>query len=482
MSEILKKFFNPGKIALVGASEKGLYPAGIIKGLLQSGYSGKIFPVNPNRDQVFGLKAFPSLRQLPEPADLAVFTIPRDAVVPALEDCIAIGITAALIITAGFSELDEKGKQLEDQIRELVASGRIHVIGPNCAGLANISQQVILARLPSNLCMGNISLISQSGALMMALYGEFCDHGLGMSKLVSLGNQTDLTLADVAEYLVEDPETKVIVVFMEDIKDANKWFRVSVNALKRGKPIVILKSGRTLEGQKAAASHTAAIAVSDKVFQSFCRQFGITLVEDVQDLINTSQLFVHLLSKASGLNPLNPRLAVVTQSGGLGSLTADLFALSGIAIPEFGNKLKETLKGLWHTNFSRKVENPIDVRGEALIGSVTYETLKPFLEDEEIEGVLLLLAKPLFRPEDLETAHALVRLKENYPTKPVFVVWVGPRYSSDLGETSERVLLKAGIPVYSQVSDFTRALSHVHRYFRYRESWLSDPENIYARE
>lgn len=481
MTWIFEKFFNPSKVALVGASERGLYPSGIIKNLLENGFSGKIFPVNPNRTQVFGLRSFPSLRQLPEPADLAVITIPRDAVVSALEDCIAIGIPAALIITAGFSELDEKGMELESQIKELITSGNIRIIGPNCAGLANISKRVILARLPGIPSSGTISLISQSGALMMALYGELCDIGAGMSKLVSVGNQVDLTLADVAEYLVEDLDTNIIGIFMEDIRKGDKWIWTASNALRKGKPIIVLKSGRTVEGQKAAASHTAAVAGSDKVFQAFCRQFGITLVGDVKEFIYTIQLFEHFISKFKDFNPLYPKIAVITQSGGLGSLTADLLAMSGVLMHSFSSKLQEELKKLGHIVSSKKVENPIDVRGEALIGSVTYETLQPFFEDEETEGILLLLAKPLYRPEDIETARALIRLKENY-SKPLFVVWVGPRNFSEVPENSEKMLLKAGIPVYSQVSDFVRALSHVHRYYGYRKVWLSDPENIYARE
>lgn len=462
----------------MGASEKGLYPAGIIKSLLDNGYSGKVYPVNPNRDQVFGLKAYPSLRHLPEPADLAVLTIPRNAVVPALHDCMAVGIPTALIITAGFSELDEKGKELENQIRHIIASGRIHIIGPNCAGLANIPQRVILARLPGFPCAGNISLASQSGALMVALYGELRDLGVGMNKLISLGNQVDITLADAVEYLVDDPGTHLIAIFMEDIRKGETWIRVSTSALRYGKPIVVVKSGRTLEGQRAAQSHTAALAGSDKVFQAFCRQFGITLVEDVRELIYTAQLFERLKRRIN--NSFHLRLAVVTQSGGLGSLTADHLALSGIELPKFSKKLQEVLKNLGYL-ISNHIENPIDVKGEALIGSRTYDTLKPIFEDEEIEGVLLLLAKPLFRPEDLETAQALVELQRNYP-KPLFIVWVGPRYLLEGVKTAERILLEAGIPVYSQVSDFIRALSRLDRYFKYRESWLSDPENSYARD
>lgn len=467
-------FFRPKSIALIGASERGMYPAGIIKSLLDNGYSGRVYPINPNRDTVFAIKTYPSIRHLPEPVDLAVFTIPREAVNSSLNDCRSMGIPAALIITAGFSEFDDEGKNLENEMRIITANGGIRIVGPNCAGLANIPERVVLARLPGALKAGDISLVSQSGALMMALYGLFSELEIGLNKLISMGNQVDLSLADAVEYLVGDSSTKVIAAFLEDMRHGFKWTRTAISALKEGKPLVFTKSGRTPEGQKVAASHTAALAGSDKVFQAFCRQFGVVLTQDIKEFIYTSQLFSCLGSIFDGTSL---KVAVITQSGGMGSLTADFLSKFNIQLSGFGSRLQEKLKNVKHLKLSGEFGNPVDVRGEALIGVNTIGTLQPFFEEEEINAVAVLFAKPLFRPDDLETAEALIKVQAQYQ-KPLFVVWVGPRRGGENLETADQILLRAGIPVFEQPSDFAKALGNVLGYYRYRKEWLTDPESV----
>src|SRR5512146_2280618 len=209
----LDVFFNPRRIAIIGASEEGMYPAGILRSLLDNHYAGEIYPVNPRRQQVFGLPAYADVTQTPVRPDLAIFTVPRQYVLPAIDQCIQAGVPAALLITAGFAEADEDGRQLQGELARRVRESGLALIGPNCAGLADIPGRVIATRLSAPPLAGNVSFASQSGALMMALYGVFADRRVGINRLVSLGNQVDVSLPEALEYLAGDDSSRVLAAF-----------------------------------------------------------------------------------------------------------------------------------------------------------------------------------------------------------------------------------------------------------------------------
>jgi len=469
----LETFFSPQRIAVVGASERGMYPAGIIQNLLAYGYTGEIYPVNPKHQTVFGLTCYPDVTQTPVPADLAVIVVPRGAVVPVLKQCLTAGVPAAVVITAGFAEADETGRRLQTQMAELVARGRISIVGPNCAGLANIPGRVIATRLPVLHAPGNVSFISQSGALMMALYGVFVDRHIGMSRLLSLGNQVDVTLADGLEYLVDEPQTEVIAAFVEGVQDGRRFVHGLRKALRAGKPVILVKSGRTAQGQKAAATHTAALAGPSKVFDAVCEQFGAVRVDDVVELMDTVQIFAAFGKRMAGAG----NLAVVTQSGGLGSLTADLSALAGLNLPPLNPTVERRLRTLPHIMDIGALANPTDVRGASVIGPTTAATLTPFLEDPTTDFVLLLLAKSAVRQQDAETARAIIRVAQKHD-KPLAVVWTGQRYPAEPGPwpLAHRLLVEAGIPLFDQPSNAVRAIARAAAYWQLRAAWLSDPE------
>ena len=208
-----------------------MYPAGLLRNLLDYGFAGDIYPINPNRETVFGLRCYASLEDVPERPDLAILVIPRRFVLPTLRQCVALNIPAALIITAGFAEADDEGKQLQTEIVELLSDSSLTVIGPNCAGLANITNGVIATRLTSPPQAGSVSFVSQSGALMMALYGMFADRWIGLSRLISLGNQVDVTLADGLDYLAQEEETAVIGAFVEGVKNGRNFANALQTAL-----------------------------------------------------------------------------------------------------------------------------------------------------------------------------------------------------------------------------------------------------------
>lgn len=477
-SHRLDPFFNPRRIAIIGASERGMYPSGVMRNLLDYGYSGEIYPVNPRRTSVFGLEAYPDITQTPEVPDLAVLIVPRKAVLGSLEQCVEKGVPAALVISAGFNEADEEGKALQAQMSKFIAANPIAVIGPNCAGLADMHTRAISTRLPVPPQTGTVSFVSQSGALMMAIYGLIADRKIGMNRLLSLGNQVDVDLSESIAYLTADEKTQVIGAFIEGLKDAPAFAKALRDALTAGKPLVLLKSGRTESGQAAAATHTAALAGSAKVFDAVCRQYGAIQVDDIGEMMDTLQLAATFGEKLKGKG----KIALVTQSGGLGSLTADLTDIHGLSAPPLSEILTKQIRGLPYIPDFGLLANPCDVRGASVIGDATAQTLSPFLDDPDTDVVVLLLAKSSVREQDEATARSIVKAAQG-SEKPLCVVWVGQRHPVDelAWEQGHEILRQAGIPLFAQSSDCIKALSHLFRYWRSREDWLADPENSQER-
>lgn len=471
----LRPFFNPRSVAVIGASEQGMYPAGIMQNLINHGFPRPIYPINPRRESVFGLKAYPDVTQTPEPPDLAVFTLPREGVLPALRQCAQVGVKAACLISAGFAESGSEGRQMQQEMVRLVHESGMALIGPNCAGIANVPGKLVATRLPSPPRAGRISFTSQSGALMMALYDVFADRRAGMNLLVSTGNQADVSLADTLVYMAQDDSTGVVATFLEGFEDGQRLVEGARRLLAAEKPLVLLKSGRTHQGQMAAATHTGALAGSDRVFTAVCRQFGILLVDDIHALVDTTCLWAafgeHL---GAGL-----RAALVTQSGGLGSFTADLCEQNGIWLPPLSRSIADQLRALPDILAFSDLGNPADVRGAAVLGRKAARTLAPFMEDPAYDVVILLLARALTRAEDFETAQALVELAHN-SSKPLAVVWAGGRKPAPAADTADRILLEGGIPVFEQPSDCIQALGRLSRYAAFQRAWLDDPENCYA--
>ena len=474
--------FNPRRTAVVGASERGMYPAGILRNLLDNDYPGDIYPINPSRTTVFGLPCYPALSATPHRPDLAIVVVPRHAVLPALQQCVELGVPAAVIISAGFAEADDEGRALQAEMSRLIQGSSMTVVGPNCAGLANSPGRVIAARLPAPPQPGPVSFVSQSGALMMAMMGLFADRHIGMSRLISLGNQVDVTLAETLDYLAVDTETGVVGAFAEGVNDGRALVAALRRLLLAGRPLVLIKSGRTPAGQRAAATHTAALAGSDRVFEAVCRQWGVIRVDDVRELLDTVAVMAAFGRRLDGIG----RLAIVTQSGGLGSLSADMCELAGLTLPALSEQTRAALRALPGLAGLGELHNPADVQGAAVIGPATAETLAPFMDDVGTDAVLLLLAKSSVRQEDGPTAEAIITAARRSP-KPLLVVWTGQRYPHGGGAGSagtwplaHRMLVEAGIPLFDQPSDCIRALARASGYWRFRAAWLDDPEHTDA--
>lgn len=456
----LDGLFSPRVTVHIGASESGVYPAQIFQGLMIS--DTELYAVNPNRESVFGLPCYASVAKLPRRADLAIITVPRQFVAGALSECIAAGVRAAVVISSGFAEAGAEGATLQHKIEEL--SRDILVLGPNCAGFANIADNIIATRLAAPSKRGGLSFVSQSGALMMALHGSFSERGIGLRQLVSVGNQAGLRAEDILAHFVQDPETRVISAFLEGLRDGGRFARALQESLVAGKPVVLVKSGRTDVGQRLASTHTAAVAGEERVFESVCRQYGAVLVDDVDEMLSTSLLFERL-----GSLPME-RIAYITQSGGLGSLTGDIAKLAGLEPRAFSPKLEARLRRDKAVPDYQPILNPIDLRGDSMRGAGIAATTAPFFESEEVDLVVLLFAKSPNRSVEKETAEAVISLRDRFG-KPVIVVWVG-QFEPAEGVPATRLMQRGGIPVFESSGAALRALSRVAAWRAYRAAYL----------
>ena len=318
--------FNPETVAVVGASnalEK--WGAGIFTRVLSSPTITRLYPINKTSAEVQGVKAYRSVRDLPEPVDFAAIVIPYPDVPEVIRDCVARGVKVALIITAGLGETGEEGARLEREILEIARRGGMRLIGPNCMGHFNMANDFSTIRAPLPIARGNIGVISQSGGFAMHILMCGMEVGAGFSKFVSVGNEIDLHFEDFLEYLGKDDETKVITGYIEGLRKGKDFFQLA-KEISKNKPIVVVKVGRTEAGAKAARSHTSAIAGSDLVYDAMFRQSGVIRVDEVEELFDVaSALLRQPLPKGN-------RVAVLTSGGGFGCVTSDACERMGLKL------------------------------------------------------------------------------------------------------------------------------------------------------
>ncbi len=308
----LKGFFNPQSVAIVGASrQKGKVGYEILKNLLDAGYAGRIFPVNPKADEIETLKCYADLEAIGEAPDLVIVVVPAEAVPAVMQQCAKIGTKAVVIITAGFKEIGKKGKALEEQVIRIAKQAGIRVIGPNCLGLivpANRLNASFGGELPA---AGGIAYLSQSGALLAAILDIANTNGIGFSKLISIGNKADVDELDLMKAVANDKDTKVIAGYLENIADGDAFVR-QAERISHIKPIILIKSGGTQAGAKAASSHTGSLAGSETAYESAFERAGIIRCNSIKQQFDYAQAF------ANQPLPEGPRVAVITNAGGPG--------------------------------------------------------------------------------------------------------------------------------------------------------------------
>jgi acetyltransferase len=371
MTNDLKALLAPKAIAVVGASEGPRHGGEVIRSLRDSGFSGKVFPVNPRYETVYGHRCFPSLDKIENPVDCVVIAVARNQVPNLFEQAAILGAKGVVIISGGFRETGPEGARMEAQILEIARRYHVRFLGPNTIGHINVHDKVgcYAASLPVGLKPGPVAVAVQSGTVCGAVGGA--GRGLNFSYLISTGNETDVTAADLIDYFVDDQASKVIVVFTESIREPDRFIRAASRAYAAGKPIVMLKAGQSEAGQRMSASHTGALADNPRVFAAMARRYRVVIVRTLNEMLATAELFAGLLEHM----PTGGGFALMTHSGGEAAVLLDICAVSGFDLPKLNSKTRERLKGVL-PDYAH-VDNPLDMTG---VGAVNGDVFRGCLE------------------------------------------------------------------------------------------------------
>ena len=453
MSSQIDTIFNPTSIAIVGATNRPQSVGqAVVRNLIQGEFQGVLYPVHPTLKSVFGIKAYKRLGDIPDPVDLVVIIIKPEMVPAVLRDAAQKGISSAVVITAGFKEVGGKGAILEKKIQELAGHHRIRLVGPNCLGVINTAAEVRMnasfaRKMPRP---GNIAFISQSGALCTSVLDYAEGRKIGFSKFISFGNKADVNEIDLLRYLGEDPATKVICMYLEDLSAGQEFIRVASDiSWNKGKPILAVKSGTSSEGARAAASHTGSLVGTDSAYDAIFLQSGIQRVEGVNELFHYAMAF------SRQPLPRGRRIAIVTNAGGPGIMATDAAVRHGLQLatfsPETEARLKESLPP------TANIRNPVDVIGDAT--HERYEVaLKTALQDDNVDGAIVLLT-PQAMTDILETARIVPSVAKDM-NKPILCSFMG------IVDVSEGVahLESNGIPNYVFPEAASRAMAAMARF------------------
>ncbi len=448
----MKSLVEPRTVAIVGASSKIEKVGGAItRNALEGEYGGHIYLVNPNATQIFGRKVYRNLEEVPDDIDLVEIVVPAASVPSVMEQAVKKRVKGALIISSGFAEVGRK--DLQDQVVRIGKEGGIRVIGPNCFGLTNTEMGLDLSFTFSKPLKGSIAFVSQSGAMCCGTLDWALREEVGFSKFINLGNKCDVDESDALAYLREDQQTKVIAIYTEGINDGRRLFE-AVKFVSKEKPVVVLKAGVTEPGSRAAISHTGSIAGRVEVFKAALKQAGAIMVEDIEELFDSMQVFSQPIPK--GRNA-----AIVSNAGGLAVVTADWCHKLGLSISKLPPETTENLK-----SFLPPIAapfNPVDMTGDA-----DYERYKRVL-GTVLETKTIDLVIPIFVSQGLVTsdgpARAVVEMQKTYD-KPLLAYWMGG--SSIINGV--RILKRGGIPVYSSPERAARAAAALVEYSDFKHA------------
>ncbi|MCL6610293.1 MAG: acetate--CoA ligase family protein [Peptococcaceae bacterium] len=394
----LDPFFNPGSIAVIGASENYAKPGGRpVSALMSKGYKGKIYPVNPSHEYIHGLKCYPSILDVPGEVDLAVVSVVADKVHRTLEECAAKGVKAAVVFSSGFAEVGDEGLEKQRRLSELAGKTGLRILGPNCLGLVNTTNGVMasfafIVDLPAveDKVLG---FVTQSGAFGAIIYASSLHKGVGFNYFISVGNEADLEFADFLDYMVHDEKTKLMGGYLEGARDGGKLRRVAEEAIEKGKPILILKVGRTSAGSRAAASHTGSLAGSDRIYDAFFKQTGIIRIDDYTELIAFTPLF------QAGKLPRGRNTAIIATSGGAGVTMADLCESLGLNVIPLREETRDRMDRVLPPFASSR--NPVDLTAAFMTRpEIVVDCLKAVCGDPEVDIVICNVNFPYTAPGD----------------------------------------------------------------------------------
>lgn len=459
----LDPLFRPSSIAVVGASRRsGTIGHQIVDNLLRHGYQGVIHPVNPSARAVHGVRAWPDVASIPEPIDLAVIVVPKDHVASVVDDCGRAGVKALVVISAGFKEVGGAGVERENALMEQVRKYGMRLVGPNCMGLLNTEADVSMNATfaPTMPPPGHMSFMSQSGALGVTILDYAAEYGIGIHHFVSVGNKPDVSGNDLLEYWEDDPGTRVILMYLENFGNPRRFTRIA-RRVTRKKPVVVVKSGRTGAGARAASSHTGALAGTDLATDALLSQCGVLRADSVEELFDMAMAF-----EAQPV-PRGERVAIVTNAGGPGIIIADACESAGLRVSPLSDETQARLRTLLPEEAS--VRNPVDMIASAT-GERYRDVLDAVLADPSVDAAVAAFVPPL-GIRQIDVAAHIVDARAGHPDKPLLAVLMG---REGLPEGKAR-LQEAGIPAYTFPESAARALAAMHRYHRWLERPLPEP-------
>jgi acetyltransferase len=445
----LKVFFAPETVAVIGATETpNSVGRTLLWNLIRNPFGGTVFPINPKRASVLGIKAYPNIASLPEPVDLAVIATPAPTVPGLIGECVEAGVKGAIIISAGFKEAGEAGAELERQIRAQAQGNGMRIIGPNCLGVMSPLTGLNATFAGGMAHPGSVGFISQSGALLTAILDWSLRELVGFSAVISIGSMLDVGWGDLIDYLGSDPHTRSIVLYMESIGDA-RAFLSAAREVALTKPIILIKAGRTAAAAQAAASHTGALTGSDAVLDAAFRRCGVLRVNSISDLFYMAEVL------AKQPRPKGPRLTILTNAGGPGVLATDALIAEGGRLAALTPETLAALDGILPAHWSHA--NPIDILGDA--GPERYaQAVEIAARDPNSDGLLVVLT-PQAMTDPTQTAEQL-KAYAQIPGKPVLASWMG---GADVA-AGESILNRANIPTFSYPDTAARAFHYMWRY------------------
>ncbi len=459
MDPCISALFNPKSIAVVGASKTpGKIGYEILANILGYGYGGKIYPVNPTANEILGIKCYPKVSSIPGGVDMVVVSVPSKSVVEVIEDAGNAGAKVAVVISSGFKEVGNVA--LEEEVVRKARSYGMRVLGPNIFGVVYTPARLNASFGPRNVIPGGIAFITQSGALGIALMGMTIVERIGVSSILSVGNKADIDDADLLEYLAEDPNTKVILIYLEGVNDGRRFVKVASEVVTK-KPIVVIKAGRTEVGAKAVASHTGSLAGNVVVYKVAFNQSGILPAHNVEEAFDISRTFANIPP------PTNDRLVVVTNGGGAGVLVTDTLAEHGISLTSPPPSLVEEIRKLVPPFAS--LANPIDVTG--MISNEGYvNSLLSALKNPEVGAVLGVYCQTAVTDPTMIAGMLISKIKEmGGLSKPLALAFIG-------GEETYMAIKRlndSGIPTFPMPERAATAMAFLFNYVRIRGNVLS---------
>ncbi|MDH7506426.1 MAG: bifunctional acetate--CoA ligase family protein/GNAT family N-acetyltransferase [Candidatus Thermoplasmatota archaeon] len=461
--ENLDKIFKPKSIAVIGASEKTGSPGyRVFRNLIGSGYEGVVYPVNPNRESVQGVQAYPTITDVPKIVDLAIIITPAKTVPDILEQCGKKGIKGILIISAGFKETGPEGAALEQQLFEIKKRYNMRILGPNCVGFIMPYLNLNASFTGSTPDKGNIALFSQSGAVCGAILDWAAAAKVGFSSFVSVGSMLDVDFGDLIDYFGMDMHTRSIVLYVESITNAKK-FMSAAKSFARVKPVIVIKSGRYSEGAKASASHTGAMAGEDAIYEAAFRRTGIVRVDDITDLFNCSSIL------AKQPRPTGPNIAIITNAGGPGVLATDAVIEKGGKIAKLSDETIQKLNQVLPPTWSKG--NPVDIIGDG--DDIRYQkAMEICLNDKNVDGLIVICVPQVMADPD-KVAEKIIDLARK-STKPIL--------TSFIGEVSvyhaRQILNRSNIPTYNSPDDAIESYMYLYHYERHLAQLYETPVEL----